>query len=238
MILVPACGEAFMIRSNGRRRVGLFFGAAALLLFACSSDSGAPFPWDSIDEGEQTEAEVVRLLGRPAAKLSAPFAEGEVLVYPVIRSGWAGYSHAPVLRIDFDSAGMVQDVGFFQPQTGERLPVREKLERARKRLSCGRSIVDGTHSGVRPEVAVDKIRAGQSTREDVVKILAAFEPPPPMQAVPFPRKGIARSREIWEYYVDRPSPLFIPSELRAVVVLYTDGVSYKSFERGYSGCVT
>jgi hypothetical protein len=226
-----------MKRSDWLRRMGFCLGAAALLLYACSSDSGAPFPWDSIDDGKMTEAEIVRLLGRPAAKLRAPFAEGEVLVYPV-RSGWAGYSHAPVLRIEFDSAGLVQDVGFFQPQTGKRLPVREKLKRARKRLSCGRSIVDGTHFGVRPELAVDKIRPGQSTREDVVEILAAFEPPPPMLAVPFPRKWIGESREIWEYYVDRPSPLFIPSGLSAVIGLYTDGVSYKSLDRGFSGCVT
>jgi hypothetical protein len=217
--------------------VGLFFGAAALISYARSHDSGAPFPWGSIHEDAQTEAEVVRLLGPPAAKLPAPFADGVELVYPV-RSGWAGYSHAPVLRIEFDSAGLVQDVGFFQPQTGERLPVREKIERARKKLSCGRSIVDGTHFGVRPEVALEQIRPGQSGREDVVEVLTAFEPPPSMLTVPFPRKGTANSREIWEYYVDRPSPLFIPAKLEATVTIYSDGVFSRGFQRGFTGCVT
>jgi hypothetical protein len=217
--------------------VGFFFGAAALVLYTRSLDSGAPFPWDSIGEDAKTEVEVVRLLGPPAAKLPAPFAEGVELVYPV-RSGWAGYSHAPVLRIEFDSAGLVQDVGFFQPQTGERLPVREKIERARKKLSCGRSIVDGTHFGVRPEVALEQIRPGQSGREDVVEVLAAFEPPPPsMLTVPFPRKGTAESREIWEYYVDRPSPLIIPAKLEATVTIYSDGVFSRGFQRGFTGCV-
>jgi hypothetical protein len=230
-----------MMRSNGFRLglIGLTLGAAALVTVTRSPDSGAAFPWDSIRDDGLTEVEVVGLLGPPAAILPPPsyFGEGKVLVYP-LRSGWAGYSHAPVLRIEFDSAGLVRDMGFLQPQTGEHLPVREKLERARKRLSCGRSIVDGTHFGVRPEAALEEIRPGESRREDVVEVLAAFQPPPSRRTVPFPRKWMAGSHEIWEYYVERPSPLFFPAQTEAWFYFISDGTFLRNFNRGFSGCVT
>jgi hypothetical protein len=72
----------------------------------------------------------------------------------------------------------------------------------------------------------------------VVEVLAAFEPPPSRRTVPFPRKWMAGSHEIWEYYVERPSPLFFPAQTEAWFYFISDGTFLRNLNRGFSGCVT
>lgn len=116
---------------------------------------------------------------------------------------------------------------FRDPRSHTRLPVRESLADAQRFLSsiCRQPV---------PEIDLQAgLKRKQSTKRDVASLL-----------VPVLDKGWRRAhaREeastaglAWEYYVDRPSPVFIPPFY--VVVSIQNGSVKAIYPEGYGGCL-
>ena len=135
---------------------------------------------------------------------------------------------APGLRISFDERGIVRDKQFFNPQTQRILPVTETIEEAdRRRLHKCNPL---------PRVALADIKVGQSTKADVEALIRPVKPVPQRFWPP----GLAfdatimPTRDVWVFYVDRPSPLFIPSYWFGC--MWHEGVATNCAASGYGGC--
>lgn len=112
--------------------------------------------------------------------------------------------------------------------TSERLTVRESREAAD---SWREGICDAL-----PIIDLEAvIRVGKSSKEQMQESLVWWT----ATASSFlkdvnVRKSADKDGETWTYYVDRPSPLFIPPFYRTIY--FRDGVVTMSSIEGYGGC--
>ena len=120
-----------------------------------------------------------------------------------------GVAPAALLRIVFDNNGFVKEWNFVDPISMQPLPIRESTEEASrwfKQIS--------KRPPMPPRIVIDRsITKGQSTMEDIERIFGQWQPDLSCGSggvVPIVRKSRSESDVVWEYYVDRPSPLFIP----------------------------
>jgi outer membrane protein assembly factor BamE (lipoprotein component of BamABCDE complex) len=195
-------------------RVALILGL--VILFAGLMTSCAPnyscFPvpemddykvdcYENITRGITSAAEVVKLLGEPPEKGSAYFYD-DAWIYPSrICFSMRPFVRACLLNIEFDSNGVVTNWTFVNPYTNLPLPIRETLEEADKKLKHEQKYCDVPRIEI-----VQSVVKGVSTREDIEHVFSAWEP-----SSSFTVKKIETEQgEIWSYYVDRPSPLYIP----------------------------
>jgi hypothetical protein len=173
----------------------------------------------------RTSTDVLRQVGDPADQRHSP---REEWAYPVRAFSPRALPPAAILRIEFDLAGVVSDWYFFDPRTKIRLPIRESLTDAQRFLGriCERPV---------REVNLEAgIRRNQSTKAEIVALLA-----PVVGGMHFRR---ARVRETatasgvaWDYYVDRPSPVFIPP-FYVIVEFGAKDVVELIYPEGYGGC--
>lgn len=171
----------------------------------------------------RTSTDVLRQVGDPADKVHSP--TREEWAYPVRAFSPRGLPPAAILRIEFDLAGVVSDWYYFDPRTKMRLPIRESLTDAQRFLGriCGRPV---------REVNLEAgIRRNQSTKADIVALLA-----PVVGGRARVRETITASWVAWDYYVDRPSPVFIPP-FYVIVVFGAKGVVEVIYPEGYGGCI-
>ncbi|HET8759862.1 MAG TPA: hypothetical protein VFN94_02265, partial [Nitrospiria bacterium] len=166
----------------------------------------------SLRAGDRAEL-VVAVLGEPAdrARSCVP---GEVIWRYPIRA-WNDMVHrrdivpAILLRITFNGSGTLTDWAFVDPLSGRPLAVRETQEEA---SIWFQSLVHAPPIPPRIEVNTTLLR-GKTTQQDVERIFGQWQPhllcgnggP-----VPVVRKTVAAAGSVWDWYVDRPSPLFIP----------------------------
>jgi len=121
---------------------------------------------------------------------------------------------APLLEVVFDSGGVAVDQHFVHPRTGERLLVAETLNEADRRRS--------SECRPPPRIELDSIVREKMTNVEVANLLGR-----PADVAP------TNEGEIWRYYVDRPSPLFVrPSYLQ---VRYQNGRVVAAFAPGSGG---
>ncbi|MBI4843299.1 MAG: hypothetical protein HY809_03110 [Nitrospirae bacterium] len=190
----------------------------------------------NLKRGEKEEA-VTALLGKPADRRQSCLPGEVIWRYPI--RAWNDMIALPevvpaaILRVNFDSSGIVAAWGFVDAITGRSLQVRESLNKASRWF---RSI---SPPPAPPYIELQKVLLiGRASRADVEKALGQWQPDlfcgyggP----VPIVKKNPVQSGEIWDWYVDRPSPLFIPP--RYLVVTFDDKGSLIAwhFERTYPG---
>jgi hypothetical protein len=133
---------------------------------------------------------------------------------------------APGLRISFDERGIVKEKQFFNPQTQHHMPMSETIEEAdQRRLSSCRPL---------PRVALADIKVGQSTKADIEALVRPLEPA--LRKFGHPTfEAMMPNRDVWVFYVDRPSPLFIPSSWFGC--MWQEGVATSCAASGYAGCI-
>jgi hypothetical protein len=165
--------------------------------------------------GGFTETQLIPTLGRPTDRRTGQgLSRRDVFVrYPIRMfadsSGDIVISRAAILRVVFDAHGEVSKWLFIDPRGQQPLAMIESLEEARlweKNEPC-----KTVPTLAQLDVA---LRPRHANRASVKAALAQFTPShgieegPPL---PFPRKFRTTKEEVWDYDVDRPSPLFIPS---------------------------
>ena len=167
----------------------------------------------SLTRGDRAES-VVAVLGEPADKQRSCVPGQVIWRYPI--RAWNDMANsrqivpAVLLRVSFDATGTVTNWGFVDSVTGRPLIVSETLGDASRWFE---SLSDAPPPiPVRVELDKALIR-GQSTQPEVEHVLGQWKPHAscgdggPLPAV---RKTKADSGYVWDWYVDRPSPLFIP----------------------------
>jgi hypothetical protein len=167
----------------------------------------------SLRRGDRAEL-VVAVLGEPADRQRS-CVPGEVIWRYPIRA-WNGMVNsreivpASLLRVRFDGSGTLTDWGFVDSITGRPLAVRETSDLA----SSWFKALSEEPPPVPPEVDLNKtLIRGQTTQIEVEQALGQWQPDlfcGNGGPVPVVKKIVAEFGSVWDWYVDRPSPLFIP----------------------------
>jgi hypothetical protein len=181
-----------------------------------------------------SKAEVVRLLGAPASEEGAPntIPSGSVLwSYPIRAfAPVAGLVPAAILRIEIDAAGHVSDWYFLDAHGRNRLPIRETLSAARRFLA---SVCHQPVSEVDLETA---IRPGRTLKSDIIQLLTPVAEWS-MTKEPYLHETTSTAgRTVLDYFVDRPSPVFIPPFYQKITIGPSGYVSL-AYPEGYGGCL-
>jgi hypothetical protein len=118
--------------------------------------------------------------------------------------------HAPLLRATFDQAGLLTDWRFVDSVTARSLPVQESLDEAERWFQTLASAPPPTP----PHITLGKrLIPGRTTMNDTESLLGQWHPDLLCGAgglAPVLRETKTASGTVMEWYVDRPSPLFIP----------------------------
>ena len=196
-------------------------------------------PLDSITARTVTEADLLRILGRPTDRRPAPTWQGVFLRYPIrLFVGAAGtwvIARAAILRVVFDAQGQVSDWFFVEPHGSQRLPVAETPGEARlweQREPC-KQVPRLLQFG-------EALQPGRANRAAVERLFAPFRPDRGLEEgapLPFPRKSRSSGSEVWDYDADRPSPLFIPPRYLEIVVDSRGIIQLANTPGGMGGCV-
>jgi len=157
---------------------------------------------------------VIAILGEPADRQRSCVLDGVAWRYPI--RAWNGIANsreivpAILLRQSFDESGTLTDWEFVDSQTERSMPVQET---AKKAYSWFQSLSQAP-SPIPPFIDLNKtLIRGQTTQQEVEQSLGQWRPDLNCgNGGPAPRvkKVIAESGSVWDWYVDRPSPLFIP----------------------------
>lgn len=167
----------------------------------------------SLHQGDREDA-VVAVFGEPADKKQSCVLNGVVWRYPI--RAWSDMADrreivpAIHLRIRFDESGTLIDWGFIDSRTKHALPIRETADEAYRWF---RSLSQAP-SPIPPVIDLNKtLIRGQTTQREVEQALGQWHPDIYCGnggPVPVVTKMIPESGSVWDWYVDRPSPLFIP----------------------------
>jgi hypothetical protein len=182
---------------------------------------------------------VVLVLGEPADRRPS-CVPGEVIWRYPIRA-WNDMADrreivpAVLLRISFDGWDTLTDWGFVDSLTGRPLPVLEAA------VDASRWFRSLSHAPppIPPRVDLDEtLIRGQSTQLDVERILGQWQPDLHCGGggpVPVVRKMRADSGSVWDWYADRPSPLFVPPGYLVASFDDTGALIVWHFEQTYPG---
>jgi hypothetical protein len=214
--------------------------ASALSAQGCGSKSNVSVPeldrlqvsYSTLHSGKVTESLVRRKLGDApiSGRLKGSGKSSTYAMYAVRAWSPAGlYVPAAVLRVHFDSVGVVSDWYFLHPRTYQRLTITETLPEAESAVShiCG---AEQRTPMPKLETVLQK---GRSKMADVNQLTRSYRPP---EGFPHPRKVPIANGETWDYHVDRPSPLFIPP-FYFIIEFDAAGVASFDMVSGYGGCI-
>lgn len=210
-----------------------------------------PVPIDEVDahgisldraqklrRGDRAES-VVLILGEPADRQTS-CVPGEVIWRYPIRA-WNDMANrrqivpAVLLRISFDGSDTLTDWEFVDSRTGHSLPVLENPDEASRWFQS----LSQAPQPVPPRVKLDEVLIrGRTTQLDVERILGQWRPDLHCGyggPVPVVRKRTTDSGSVWDWYADRPSPLFVPP--RYLVASFDDrgALIVWHFEQTYPG---
>jgi hypothetical protein len=163
--------------------------------------------------GDRAES-VAAVLGDPADRRPSCVPGEVVWRYPI--RAWNDTANsreivpAVLLRVSFDTSGTLTDWEFVDSSTGRPLVVRETPEDA---LRWFQTLSDAPLP-VPQRVELDgTLIRGRTTETDVERMLGQWKPDLHCGSggpVPVVKKTKDDSGSVWDWYVDRPSPLFIP----------------------------
>ncbi len=226
----------------------LIFVALVPLLFAqgCTHPAAVAIPeldssvisYSRLESGKLTEAEMRQQFGESPADHQMKGGE-RLLIYPI--RVWTpvrrGIVPAAILRVQFDRGGVVTDWYFFHPRTNQRLEVAETLSEAQYAVSqiC-------KADGRAPMLVLEtNIQRGQSTMGDIHRLMVEFTYLifrfHPSRGFPYPRKVPIANGEAWDFYVDRPSPIFIPPFYYYIEFNPAGVAKSRGGASGYGGCI-
>lgn len=154
---------------------------------------------------------VVALLGKPADKRESLPNRIEWR-YPI--RAWNDMANNPkivpavLLRIRFDARGIVKDWTFVDPRFGRPVAIHETLDEASRWFES----LANAPSPTPPRIELAKVLIRDySTQSEVERVLGQWKPwCTGCLPLPVVRKTRAEAGDVWDWYVDRPSPLFIP----------------------------
>jgi hypothetical protein len=188
--------------------------------------------------GDRAES-VVLVLGEPADRRPSCVPGEVVWRYPI--RAWNDMANsreivpAVLLRINFDTSGTLTHWGFVDPLTRRSLPVVETSDDASRWF---RSLSDAPPP-IPPRVELDAtLIRGQTTQRDVERMLGQWQPDLHCGnggPVPVVRKTKADSGSVWDWYADRPSPLFVPPGYLVASFDDTGALIGWHFEQTYPG---
>jgi hypothetical protein len=154
---------------------------------------------------------VLAVLGEPSDR--RPSLLGETVWRYAIRA-WSDIAEqrtivpAARLRLSFDASALLDDWWFVDAQ-GVRLPVRESPAEADRWY---RSLARAPRPTPPRVVLEETLVRGRTTQAEVERELGRWHPDLRETGGPVTlfQERAAASGEIWDWYVDRPSPLFVP----------------------------
>lgn len=186
--------------------------------------------------GDRAESVIV-VLGAPADRRPSCVPGEVVWRYPI--RAWNDMLDrrevvpAVLLRLSFDASGTLTEWSFVDSLTGRPLPAREKSDDA------SRWFQTLSLPPIPPRIELAKaLIPGHTTQFDVERVLGQWQPdlycgnggPAPVV-----KKTRTESGFVWDWYVDRPSSLFVPPHY--LVVSFDNGGSLIvwHFEQTYPG---
>jgi hypothetical protein len=192
-----------------------------------------------LGRGDRAES-VILVLGEPADRQPSCVPGGEVIWRYPIRA-WNDVANrrevvpAVLLRISFDASDTLTDWGFIDSPTGRSLPVLETSDEASRWFQS----LSHAPPPIPPRVKLDEILIrGRTTRLDVERILGQWRPDLHCGyggPVPVVRKMKADSGSVWDWYADRPSPLFVPPRYLVATFDGTGALIVWHFAQTYPG---
>ena len=218
---------------------------------ALGSSTVKPVPIEEVDahgisldraqelrRGDRAES-VVLVLGEPADRQPS-CVPGEVIWRYPIRA-WNDMANrreivpAVLLRLSFDGSDTLTDWGFVDARARRSLPVREASDDASRWFQS----LSHAPPPIPPRVKPDEILIrGRTTQRDVERILGQWQPDLHCGyggPVPVVRKTRADSGSVWDWYADRPSPLFVPPRYLVASFDDTGALIVWHFEQTYPG---
>jgi hypothetical protein len=167
----------------------------------------------SLRHGDRAES-VIAVLGEPADRPRS-CVPGEVIWRYPIRA-WNDkvttreIVPAVLLRIRFDGSGVLTDWGFVEPSTGRPLAVQDTVDEASRWFQS----LSAAPPPRPPRIALHEVLIpGRTTQQEVERAFGRWRPDlfcGQGGAVPVVKKSAVDSGSVWDWYVDRPSSLFIP----------------------------
>ncbi len=191
-----------------------------------------------LKSGDRAES-VVLVLGEPADRRPSCVPGRTLWRYPIRAwNDWVDSGEivpAVLLRINFDASGTLTDWGFVDPLTGRSLPVAETLDDASRWFASLAAAPPPTPRRIKLD---ETLIRGRTTEADVERALGQWRPDLYCSnggPVPVVRKTKVELGSVWEWYVDRPSPLFVPP--RYLVASFDDkgALTVCHLERTYPG---
>lgn len=188
--------------------------------------------------GERAES-VVRVLGEPADRRPSCVPGEVVWRYPI--RAWNDMAKrraivpAVLLRISFDGSDILTDWGFVDSRTGRALPVLEAPDDASRWFES----LSHAPPPIPPRVKLDEVLIrGRTTKLEVERILGQWQPdlhcgyggPAPVVSKMTTDAGL-----VWDWYADRPSPLFVPPRYLVASFDVTGVLIVWHFEQTYPG---
>jgi len=216
--VVLASVMCFAIQGCG---VPFWFGVKPVSVAEVDAHGASLAQLQELRHGDRASS-VLDILGPPADRRQSCVPDEVIWRYPI--RAWNDIANtrevvpAVLLRVSFDGLGMLTDWGFFDSFTGRPLAVRETANDA---FHWFESLSNAPHP-TPPRVELDKtLIRGQSTWLDVERILGQWQPDLHCGLgglVPIVKKARIDSGFVWDWYVDRPSPLFVPPHYLVVTV--------------------
>lgn len=167
----------------------------------------------SLHQGDGVDA-VAAVFGEPVDQQPSCVLNGVVWRYPI--RAWNDMANrreivpATRLRTRFDASGTLVDWGFIDGRAEHALLVDEEAEDAYRWFHS----LSLAPSPTPPLIDLNKtLVRGQTTQAEVEQALGQWHPDIHCGNgghVPVVTKMIAESGSTWDWYVDRPSPLFVP----------------------------
>ena len=166
-----------------------------------------------LERGDQVES-VIFVLGEPADRQTSCVPAEVVWRYPL--RAWNDIAKsreivpAVLLRTTFDASGTLTDWGFVDPRTARSLAVLETPDSASRWFESLKRLPPP----IPPRVVLDDaLIRGRTTQVETERLLGEWRPDLHCGGggpVPVVRKMPTDHGSVWDWYVDRPSPLFVP----------------------------
>ncbi len=142
---------------------------------------------------------------------------------------------AVLLRTEFDGSGVLTDWGFVDPLTGRSLPVVETSDEASRWFRS----LSSAPPPIPLQVKLDEtLTRGRTTQLDVERLLGQWQPDLHCGnggPVPMVTKRTVGSGSVWDWDVDRPSPLFVPPGYLVATFDDTGALRVWHLEQTYPG---
>ncbi|MDT8419217.1 MAG: hypothetical protein RQ754_02195 [Desulfuromonadales bacterium] len=192
----------------------------------------------SLHKGEGENA-VVSVFGEPADKQLSCVPDHIVWRYPI--RAWSDMANrreivpACRLRTRFDADGILINWRFIDARTEHTLPVMESADNAYRWYQS----LSLAPAPIPPLIDLNKtLINGQSTIRQIDQALGRWHPDIYCGGggpVPIVTKTTSESGSVWDWYVDRPSPLFIPPHYLIVYYDNQGALIGWHFEQTYPG---